>query len=130
MPFLCFIAADLPSWRHLCLIVWICCFPRNLFAFSLPVVLICLIRLASFHPFVLISICCLRFENRVFESFVCCQNPMCDLLDFEMRLWQSFINRESSFDVKRKIRCDGLIGFLHRVRKSDVWSDNAYSISA
>ena len=32
-----FIAADLPSWRHLCLIVWICCFPRNLFAFSLPV---------------------------------------------------------------------------------------------
>ena len=32
-----FIAADLPSWRHLCIIVWICCFPRNLFAFSLPV---------------------------------------------------------------------------------------------
>lgn len=63
--FCCFIASDLPSWRHLFLIVWICCFPRNLFAFSLPVVLICLIRLASFHPFVLIAICCLRFENRV-----------------------------------------------------------------
>ena len=38
MLFLCFIAADLPSWRHLCAIVWICCFPRNLFVFSLPVV--------------------------------------------------------------------------------------------
>ena len=27
-----FIAADLPSCWHLCLIVWICRFPRNLFA--------------------------------------------------------------------------------------------------
>ena len=32
-----FIAADLPSWWYLCLIVWICCFPRNQFALSLPV---------------------------------------------------------------------------------------------
>ena len=54
-----FIVADLPSWRHLCLIVWICCFPRNLFAFSLPVVMICLICFASFHPFVLIVSSCL-----------------------------------------------------------------------
>ena len=65
MPFLCFIAADLPPWRHLCLIVWICCFPRNLFAASLPVVMICLIRFASFHPFVPIVSSCLWFENRI-----------------------------------------------------------------
>ena len=65
MPFLCFIAADLPSWRHLCLIVWICCFPRNLFAFSLPVVLICLICFASFHPLESIVGSCLWFDNRI-----------------------------------------------------------------
>ena len=123
-----FISADLLSWRHLCIIVWICCFPRNLFAASLPVVLICLIRLASFHPLESIVNCCLRFENRVFESLVCLQNPMCDLLDFEMRLWKSILNRKSSVDVKRGIRCDGLTGFMHRVRKSDVWSDNAHFI--
>ena len=51
-------------------------------------------------------------------------------IGFEMRLWKSIINRESSVDVKREIRCDGLVGFMHRVRKSDVWSDNAYFISA
>ena len=77
-----FIAADLPSWWYLCLIVWICCFLRNLFALCMPVVLICLMCFASFHPFGSIENCCLRFENRVFESLVCCQNPMCDLLDF------------------------------------------------
>ena len=55
---------------------------------------------------------------------------MCDLLDFGIRLWKSTMNRESSVDVKIGIRCDGLTGFVHRVRKSDVWSDNAYSISA
>ena len=81
MLFLCFIAADLPSWWYLCLIVWICCFPRNQFAFSLPVVLICLIFFESLHPFGSIVSCCLRFENRVFESLACFQNPMCDLLD-------------------------------------------------
>ena len=63
-----------------------------------------------------------------FESLVCCKNPMCDLLDFEMRLWKSITNRKSSVDVKRGIRCDGLTGFMHRVRKSDVWSDNAHFI--
>ena len=51
-------------------------------------------------------------------------------IGFEMRLWQSILNRQSSFDVKRGIRCDGLVRFLHRLRKSDVWSDNAYSIFA
>ena len=65
-----------------------------------------------------------------FESLVCLQNPMCDLLDFEMRLWKSITNRKSKVDVKRGIRCDGLTGFLHRVLKSDVWSDNAYFISS
>ena len=65
MPFLCFIAADLPPWRHLCIIVWICCFPRNLFVFSLPVVLICLICFASFHPLESIVSSCLWFENRI-----------------------------------------------------------------
>ena len=44
-----------------------------------------------------------------FESLVCCKNPMCDFIGFEMRLWKSFINRKSSVDVKRGIRCDGLI---------------------
>ena len=63
-----------------------------------------------------------------FASLVCLQNPMCDLLDFEMRLWKSILNRKSSVDVNRKIRCDGLIWFLHRVRKSDAWSDNAHFI--
>lgn len=29
-----FIAADLPSWWYLCLIVWICRFPRNQFELS------------------------------------------------------------------------------------------------
>lgn len=47
-----------------------------------PVVLICLICFASLHPFESIVSCCLWFENRVFESLVCCQNPMLDLLDF------------------------------------------------
>lgn len=51
-------------------------------------------------------------------------------IGFEMRLLKSFINRQSSFDVKRGIRCDGLVWLLHRVRKSDVWSDNAYFISS
>ena len=68
-----FIAADLPSWRHLFLIVWICCFPRNLFAFSLPVVLICLIRLASFHPLESIVGSCLRFENRILNRLFACR---------------------------------------------------------
>ena len=49
---------------------------------------------------------------------------------FEMLLLKSFVNRESSFDAKREIRCDGLVRFLHRVRKSDALSDNAYFISA
>ena len=53
---------------------------------------------------------------------------MCDLLDFEMRLWKSITNRKSQVDVKRGIRCDGLTGFLHRVLKTDVWSDNAHFI--
>lgn len=52
-----------------------------------PVVPICLICFASFHPFEQIVYCCLWFENRVFESFVCCQNPMCDLLDFRCACW-------------------------------------------
>ena len=52
-----FIAADLPSWRHLCLIVWICCFLRNLFAFSLPVVMICLMCFASLYPIASIVNC-------------------------------------------------------------------------
>ena len=51
-------------------------------------------------------------------------------IGFKMCLLKSFINRESSFDVKRGIRCDGLVWFMHRVRKSDAWSDNAYFISA
>lgn len=76
-----FIAADLPSWRHLCTIVRICCFARNLFALCLPVVRICLICFASLHPFWSIVKCCLWFANRVFESLVCRKNPMCDLLD-------------------------------------------------
>ena len=46
---------------------------------------------------------------------------MCDLLDFEMRLWKSILNRKSSVDVNRGIRCDGLTGFMHRVRKSDAF---------
>ena len=70
----------------------------------------------------------------IWESYfwIACMPPESDVrfIGFEMRLWKSFINRESSFDAKREIRCDGLVGFLHRVRKSDVWSDNAYFISA
>ena len=49
-------------------------------------------------------------------------------IGFEMHLLKSILNHESSFDVKRGIRCDGLVWFLHRVRKSDAWSDNAYFI--
>ena len=60
-----FIAADLPPWRHLCIIVWICCFPRNPFVFSMPVVMICLMCFSSFHPFVPIVSSCLWFENRI-----------------------------------------------------------------
>ena len=51
-------------------------------------------------------------------------------IGFWMRLWKSIPNLESSVDAKREIRCDGLVGFLHRVRKSDALSDNAYFISA
>ena len=68
-----FIAADLPSWRHLCLIVWICCFPRNLFALSLPVVQICLMCFSSFHPFVPIVSSCLWFENRILNRLFACR---------------------------------------------------------
>ena len=57
-----FIAADSPSWRHLCTIVWICCFPRNLFAFSLPVVWFAWYVLHRFIPFgqSLVVVCDLR----------------------------------------------------------------------
>lgn len=43
--------------------------------------LIFLICFASLYPFVPIGKCCLWFANRVSESLVCFQNPMCDLLD-------------------------------------------------
>ena len=85
-----FIAADLPSWRHLWTIVLICCFPRNLFAASMPVVQICLICFASFHPLESIVGSCLWFENRVFESLVCCKNPMCDLFDLRCACGNQF----------------------------------------
>ena len=76
MLFLCFIAADLPSWRHLCIIVWICCFPRNLFAFSLPV---CWFAWCVFHRFIhlgqsLVVVYDLRivFLNRLFAVRIRC----------------------------------------------------------
>ena len=61
-----------------------------------------------------LSIC----ANRQLLSVICesCFRIACLLAEsdvrfigFEMRLWKSFINRKSSVDVKRGIRCDGLI---------------------
>lgn len=92
--------------------------------------LICLICFASLHPFSQSSVVVCDLQIVFFESLVCFQNPMCDFIGFEMCLLQSFVNRESSYDVKKGIRCDDLVRFLHLLRKSDVWLDNAYFISS
>lgn len=67
-----------------------------------PVVPICLICFASFHPFGSIVSCCLWFENRVF--WIACLLSESDVrfIGFEMRFLKSFVNRQSSFDVKER----------------------------
>ena len=60
-----FIAADLPSWWHLCIIVWICRFPRNQFASSLPVVWFAWYVLHRFIHLGQSLVVVLRFKNRI-----------------------------------------------------------------
>lgn len=78
-----FIAADLPSWLHLCLIVWICRFARNLFALSSQLCRFAWYVLHRFIPLCQSSVAVfdlrIVFLNRLFAVRIRCW--ICWILD-------------------------------------------------